>query len=164
MMNQIYKSIPLSVHVRLKASAKIIGALFIAFTSVEAYTTNNEIEIHLDHKDAESKGYNLNSLFIDQSTIYHYLPEYGYELDDDGNKHLLNQDDHHGNSYSVRFISDLETLKRVATHPYIFEYVFYLSFLRKDYYYAMTLLREEMAVSSFLFQSQRSYSSYLRIF
>ena len=112
MMIQIYKSIPLSSLVRLNAPVKIIGALFIAFTSNEAYMTNDEIEIYLNHKDAESIGYSLLKAFKDNTTISHLLPDLGYKLDDNGNKHLLTVED-----------EDEKSLLKAATHPYIFEFI-----------------------------------------
>ena len=128
MMNQIYKSIPLSGYVRLKASAKTIGSLFIAFTSIEAYTTNNEIKISFDHEESESIGNALIKAFKKKTSISHLLPEVGYALDDDGNKHLLNQDD----LFHFRYLTSLAEIKREATHPYIFEYIIYLSLTRRN--------------------------------
>ena len=112
MINQIYKSIPLSVHVRLKTPAKIIGALFIAFTKDVAYTLNIEIEISLGDKEAESKGNEILNAFNAKTSISHLLPPFGYRLDDKGHKSRIN-----------------EEYMKILTHPYIFELVWYLSLI-----------------------------------
>ena len=129
MMNQIYKSIPLSVIVRLKASAKIIGLLFIAFTSDEAYTSNYEIEISLDHKEAETKGNEiLNAFNNEKFSIKNLLPKFGYKLDDNGNKHLITDEDEYEDE------DDEESFLEAATHPYIFEFIWSI-FLRDPQIY-----------------------------
>ena len=115
----IYKSIPLSKLVQFKAPAKIIGLFFIAYTSKEAYTTNNAINLSLESDTAESIGYSLIESFKKKTSISRLLPEIGYKLDDEGNKQLLSNEDI---LYQRHYNSDPFFIS-ASTHPYVFEFI-----------------------------------------
>ena len=89
------------------------------------YTSNDEIEISLDHKEAESKGNEIldaynDSIFI-MFKLSNLLPKFGFKLDDNGNKFLVNENDPDIKGFHEPFLT--------LTHPYIFEFVWYSSII-----------------------------------